>query len=404
VRQDGELERVMRAQIENNQRAITEVLAEYIGEGSPLLQVLTPDESNRFLAGLRQSLETALSGQSGQILREFSLDNPEGALARLVRELKARHGELTGDLAKQIASVVGEFSLDKDDSALSRLVKRVELAQRQISSEFSLDAENSALARLKRELLGVLEQQRQRNDAFQAQVQEALSNMRARKEEAARSTQHGHSFQDEGFRLVQRLCEQAGDVAEDVGDTTGVIARCKTGDCVVTLGADCVAAGSRMVVEFKEDASYTLKATLEELDTARKNRGAEFGLFVHSRRTAPAGMSEFARHGNAIVVVWDAEDEASDVVLRAGLMVAKALCVRAGAQAQGRTVELAQMDAAVRAIEKQTEKFQAIRIKCNTIRSSADTIVQYAEIGEREMLRQIAELDEHLAGLRTQAP
>lgn len=402
VRQDGELERVMRAQIENNQRVIAGVLAEYIGEGSPLLQLLTPDESNRFLAGLSQSLETALSGQSGQILREFSLDNPDSALARLVRELKARHGELTGDLARQIESVVGEFSLDKEDSALSRLVRRVEHAQKQISSEFSLDAENSALARLKRELLGVLAAQQQRNDTFQAQAQEALSNMRVRKEEAARSTLHGRSFQEEGFRLVQRLCEQAGDVAADVGDTTGVIARCKTGDCVVTLGADCIAAGARVVIEFKEDASYNLKTTLDEAETARKNRGADIGLFVHSRLTAPAGISEFSRHGNDIVVVWDAEDEASDLTSRAGLMVAKALCVRAGVEVQGRTAEIAEMESAVRAIEKQSEKFQAIRIKCNTIKSSADYIIQHAEIGEREMQRQIAELDEHLAGLRMQ--
>ena len=402
VKQDGELERVMRAQIENNQRAITDVLTEFIGEGSPLLQVLTPDESNRFLAGMRQSLETALSGQSSQILREFSLDNPDSALARLVRELKARHGELTGDLARQLEAVVGEFSLDKDDSALSRLVRRVELAQKQISSEFSLDAEHSALARLKRELLAVLDTQQQRNDAFQAQVQEALSNMRVRKEEAARSTLHGRSFQDEGFRLVQRLCEQAGDVADDVGGTTGVIARCKTGDCLVTLGADCVAAGARVVVEFKEDASYTLKATLQESETARKNRGAEVALFVHSRRTAPTGTSELARHGSDIVVVWDAEDEASDVVLRAGLMVAKALCVRAGVQAQGRATELAGMDAAVRAIEKQCEKFDIMRTRCNTIRAAADEIIRHAEIGQREIRRQLGELDEHLAGLKTQ--
>jgi hypothetical protein len=172
---------------------------------------------------------------------------------------------------------------------------------------------------------------------------------------------------------------------------------------VVTLGADCVAAGAHVVVEFKEDASYNLKSTLEEAETARKNRGAAVGLFVHSRRTAPAGMSEFARHGNDIVVVWDAEDETTDVLLRAGMMVAKALCVRAGVAAQGRSAELAGMESAVRAIEKQCEKFEAIRTRCNTIKSSADFIIQHADIGQREMQRQIAELDEHLTGLKAQA-
>lgn len=400
VRQDGELERVMRGQIENNQRAIAEVLTEFIGEDSTLLRALTPDESNLFLGGLRASLETSLSAQSGQILREFSLDNDDSALARLVRELKARHGELTGDLAKQIQSVVNEFSLDNDDSALSRLVRRVEQAQKQISSEFSLDAENSALARMKRELLHVLDAQRQRNEAFQAQVQEALSNMKVRKEEAARSTTHGRSFQDEGFRVLQRLCEQANDIAEDVGDSTGLIPRSKIGDCVITLGADCLAAGERVVVEFKEDASYSLRSTLEEIESARKNRGADVGLFIHSRRTAPQGMAEFARHGQDIVVVWDAEDEASDILIRAGLMVAKSICVRTGAQAHGRTAELAAMESAARAVEKQCTKFETIRTRCDTIKRAADSIIEQSDIGQREILRQIAELDEHLAGLK----
>lgn len=400
VRQDGELERVMRGQIENNQRAIADVLTEFIGEDSTLLRALTPDESNHFLGGLRTSLETTLSAQSGQILREFSLDHQDSALARLVRELKARHGELTGDLAKQIESVVNEFSLDNDDSALSRLVRRVEQAQKQISSEFSLDAENSALARMKRELLHVLDAQQQRNEAFQAQVQEALSNMKVRKEEAARTTTHGRSFQDEGFRVVQRLCEQANDVAEDVGDSTGLIPRSKVGDCVITLGADCLAAGERVVVEFKEDASYSLAKTLQEIEDGRKNRGAQVGLFIHSRRTAPAGMTEFARHGNDIVIVWDAEDEGSDLLLRAGLMVAKSICIRTNAAAQGRCVELAEMESAVRTIEKQCDKFETIRTRCHSIKSAADVIVQQSDIGQREILRQIAELDEHLAGLK----
>ncbi|HZP85991.1 MAG TPA: hypothetical protein VFB54_04165 [Burkholderiales bacterium] len=400
VRQDGELERVMRGQMENNQRAIAEVLTEFVGEDSALLRLLTPDESNQFLAGLRQSLEATLSGQSGQILREFSLDNPDSALTRLVRELKERHGELTGDLAKQIEGVVNEFSLDNDHSALSRLVRRVEHAQKQISNEFSLDAENSALARMKRELLGVLDAQQARNEAFQAQVQEALSNMRVRKEEAARSTAHGRSFQEEGFTLIQRLCEHANDIAENVGDSVGLIPRSKVGDCVITLGADCAAAGARVVVEFKEDASYNLTRTLEEIETARKNREAGIGIFVHSRRTAPQGMSEFARHGNDIVLVWDAEDERSDLLLRAGLMVAKCICVRAGAQAQGRSVELTGMESAMRAIEKHCDKFETIRTRCNSIRAATDVIVQQADIGQREILRQIAELDEHLTGLK----
>jgi hypothetical protein len=41
-----------------------------------------------------------------------------------------------------------------------------------------------------------------------------------------------------------------------VGATTGLIKNNKVGDLVVELGADCVAAGEKFVVEAKEDAGY----------------------------------------------------------------------------------------------------------------------------------------------------
>ncbi|HYP68746.1 MAG TPA: hypothetical protein VEP67_10925 [Thiobacillaceae bacterium] len=50
---------------------------------------------------------------------------------------------------------------------------------------------------------------------------------------------------------------------------------------------------------------------------------------MHSRRTAPAGLEALARYGSDVVVIWDAEDEASDAYLKAGFMAAKALAVRA---------------------------------------------------------------------------
>jgi len=404
VRQDGELERVMRTQIERHQREVGDVLAKFVGEESALHRLLAPDDSNRFLTAMRERLDALLGERSGQILREFSLDVPESALSRLVRELRERHGELTGELGRQIQSVVGELSLDEENSALSRLVRQVETAQQRIANEFSLDAQDSALARLKRELLGVLDADRIRSERFHAEVKAALEAAQARKQEAARSTTHGHAFEEAAFGAVQALCGGAGDIAERVGAVAGAVPRCKVGDCVVVLGADCAAAGAHIVLEFKEDASYTLASTLKELEEARKNRSAAVSVMVHSKRTAPAGVPDLLREGNDVVAVWDAEDEGSDVVLRAALMLAKALCVRAAAQAQGEARELREIEGAVRAIEQQLAKFGEIRKKAETIRNATDAIVQSAEMGERQIRRQVAELDEHLAAFRTGEP
>jgi SMC interacting uncharacterized protein involved in chromosome segregation len=88
---------------------------------------------------IRSTISAVIDEEQKHILGEFSLDNDQGALKRLVNELTQANGKLKTDLASEIGSVVQEFSLDKEDSALSRLVKRVEEAQETITKEFSLD-------------------------------------------------------------------------------------------------------------------------------------------------------------------------------------------------------------------------------------------------------------------------
>ena len=58
------------------------------------------------------------------------------------------HGQLHKDLQAKIDEVVKEFSLDQENSALSRLVRNVDSAQRTIVREFSLDNPQSAFSRL----------------------------------------------------------------------------------------------------------------------------------------------------------------------------------------------------------------------------------------------------------------
>ncbi len=403
VRQDGELEKLMRSQIEQTERTLADTLTRHVGADSTLMQHLAPGESNRFLASLREHVEETLSTQTDAILREFSLDNSQSALARLVRELKDKHGEAADGLKARIGEVVQEFSLDNDQSALSRLVKRVEEAQGRISSEFSLDAENSALARMKRELTQMIEAQNRAAQEFQTQVVSALDAMRARKAAEAGSTTHGHDFQQAGFEILQDLATRAGDIAEDTGNSTGLIPRSKVGDAVITLGADNAAAGARIAVEFKEDASYTLKTTLEEVDIARKNRDAGVGLFVHSRRTAPVGLETLARHGNDIVVVWDAEDESTDAYLKAGLMAAKALTVRARLENAERTADFQAIDKSLTEIQRQVRYLDEIRTWSSTIKNNAEKVIDRVERMQKALDGELETLGQQVEQLKNVA-
>jgi hypothetical protein len=393
IKQDGELEQVLRRQVGLNGSELARTLATHVGQSSPLMALLDPESSDGFLGSLAAAVEETLARQRERILREFSLDNTEGALSRLVSELRRRHGEIGQALQTQIDQVVAEFSLDRDDSALSRLIRRVEQAQKQISSEFSLDQENSALARMRRELLQVIEAQRQANDRFQREVLERLAEVTACKQEADRSTRHGNDFETSVFGFIQALSQKAGDVATPAGATTGLIRHCKKGDIVVELGPEHAAAGARIVAEAKENASFTLPKALAELEEARKNRGASVGLFVFSARTAPDGLEPLARYGSDVVVVWDAEDPRSDVVLVAGLSVAKALCTHGKAKREAEIADFEAIERAIREIEKQAQNLDQIAGWAGTIRTNGDNILKRVENMRASLVRQVELLD-----------
>ena len=167
-----------------------------------------------------------------------------------------------------------------------------------------------------------------KNQLFQEEVKVSLAKIVTQREEADRSTRHGLAFEDAVCEFIIRQSQHAGDVATPTGHTTGLIKNCRVGDCVIELGPDSAAPGALITVEAKEEDGYSLAKAREEIETARKNRGADWGVFVFSKKTAPPNLEPFARYGSDFIVVWDAEDTSTDVFLKAGIIAARALCFR----------------------------------------------------------------------------
>lgn len=400
IRSGGDLERVLRSQIGQTDSELAKTLAAHFGEASPLMRVLSPNETDGLLAGIGNAVTASLQDQRERILKEFSLDNQGSALARLVKELKDKHGELTNDLKEKVDEVVGEFSLDNKDSALSRLVGQVEAAQKRISSEFSLDAEGSALARMKKELEALFERHNKVNEEFRGQVREALAALQARKEESQKSTRHGIEFEQAVLDFADRNGTTSGDLVEHVGGSPGIIPRCKVGDVVITIGPEREAAGARIVVEAKQKAGYDVKKALAEIEEGRRNRQAGVGVFVFSKRLAPASLSSLCRYGNDIVVVWDAEDAVSDVHLEAALSVARALCVRQAAEESKLDFDFDRMQKAIHEVDRHAQGLDEIKKSAQSIRSSADKIEERARIIGDGLGRSARQLNEEIEAVK----
>ncbi len=402
VSSDGELERLLRAHL-GDQSTLARTLASHVGAESPLFKLVAPGAADGLRAQLERALAEALEAQRQRVLRELSLDVKDSALCRMIGELKTHQGALEAALAGRVDAVVGELTLDRPDSAISRLVGRVEAASREIGKNLTLDEEGSALSRLRRELAGTLDALVQKQSSFQAEVRETLAALDARKKEAERSTRHGATFEEALGALLAAEVQRTGDVCEAVGTRPGEIARCKTGDFVIELGPESAAAGARLVVEAKEDRSYDPKKALSEMDEARKNRRAQLGLFVASARTSGA-LEPIARHGDTILVVWDPEDPATDLRVRLALGIARALATRARSHDQKSTSALAEIDRAVRAIEKQASLFDEMRGWTRTIDANADKLLDRLGRMEKELGSQLERLDAHVAQLRTAEP
>lgn len=400
VRADGDLEQLLRRQIGGEDSELCRTLVSHFGQQSPLMKLLNPRESEGLLASLGQTLDSQLTAQRTHVLREFSLDNKDGALARMIAQLTDNHGQLTEALQKKIDAVVSEFSLDKEDSALSRLVRNVDRAQTTITREFSLDGENSALARLRRELLSVLKEHTETNTSFQEEVKVALGKMTARREESLRSTTHGLAFEEAVCQYLECHAQHTGDIATRTGATTGLIKGCKVGDCLVEMGPDTAAPQAKIVVEAKEKAAYSLAAARTEIETARKNRDAQVGLFVFSRKTVPAGIEDVFRFGNDVFVVWDAEEADSDIFLKVALTLSRALCIRAEQLTQSQDQDFETITKAILEIDKQSQFLGEVTTSAETIKSSADKVLERVRKTRNSLERQVEILQACIGDLK----
>jgi hypothetical protein len=283
---------------------------------------------------------------------------------------------------------------------MSRLSALLARTQEQIGKNLSLDDERSALARLRRELMGKVEEIARHNVDFHSDVRATLSALEARKQEMARSTRHGTTFEDALGGLLGAEAQRVGDIHQATGMTTGAIKNCKVGDHVIVMGPESSAPGALIAFEAKEDRDCDLRAALAESERARKNRQAQIGVFVFSTRCAPADLQPLARYGDDIIAVWDAEDERTDVFVRCAYSMARGLTARlAGAEAQNAEA-LVEIDLATRAIERQANFLDEVHKLAGTVRTHGEKIQTRIASMRDELASEIARLDRHASALR----
>lgn len=401
MKNGGELESLLHRKLISEDSELCRTLVQHVGKDSPLFKLLSPDESNGLLESIHKSVAEELAQQRDKLLKEFSLDEEQGAISRLVKQLQLSNGEMTESVQEQINRILNQFSFDDENSALSRMKSTVDNTQRTINNHLTLDDEHSALSRLRKEILGVLDDHKEKSVKFQQEVSSTLSAFNSRKQEAAASTRHGIDFEDNVCLFVERIAQQNGDIAIRTGGSSGQIKYCKVGDIVVEINEESSAAGAKIVLEAKQDSSYNIKKALEELEQARKNRGADVGVFVYSKKSAPAGLDALRRYANDIIVLWDDEDTNSDLCLSLSIDVAKALCVRKANESKDSVIDFSDIDSSLEEINKNVLKLDEIRPWAETIKNNADKILKRIRISRKSIDNKAKSIADNINTLKT---
>lgn len=339
VDDDGELARVLRQHIAPEDSTLAKTLAQRVGEQSPLFRRLDPEDSEGLVKQLEVKIaETIQQGQDGfaKALDPAAEDSP---IARFLRQLRERLNEDREDQQKQLKTVTEAIDANNEDSLLNRMLRQTETTQKQLVSAMDPSNEDSPLGKIQRTLGKMIEKHMEdnkellheadkRQQDFEKEIREAIARFEQSRKEAERTTFGGLEFEDAAFAFIHDALEGGPYIVEATGNTPGLIRNSKIGDVVVRFAGEHAFAGSGLVVEVKRSSAYTTAQALEEIETARKNRDCQAGVFIMARGSAPKGFPRFARYGSDILLTWDREDPETNPYLHAGILAGLALVTR----------------------------------------------------------------------------
>jgi hypothetical protein len=370
--QGGPLDSVLQRHLEGDESSLKKILDQHFGSASPLMRSLSPQDAEGLRSQVEEALKRQLREQSEHIMRQFSLDDPKSALNSFLEQIDKKQLALGQGLNDQVKLLLGEMTLDNSSGSLRRVQE---------------------------ELAKVLDQIGKKQDEFILSTTKTLAEMTGRKDEAARGTRHGLTFEAHLIEVLTSKAIPMGDVVSAVGTKPGTIKNCKTGDCVIEMGPESPAPSAKIVFEAKEDSSYKQADAIREIQEARVNRNAGVGVFVFSAKTAPAGMPRLSRMQENILVTWD-DEAGDDLIIEAALSLAHALAVQVSQIAPDKAEALEAINRSIRAIEKLLDKTENFKKMGESMKNDGEKLVDQTRILSDEILRQVKALDSSLKELK----
>ncbi len=354
----GEIGRLIAKQLRGPESPLERGLKSFVGPESQLFKSLDPENSKGVVEMIRAKIEKTVQQQNVSIVEEFSLDKENSALNRFISELK-KETKLSGqNFQDEVKNFKNLFSLDNDDGVFTKLEKKL----------------IEQLADIKGEII----------------------KLNTKKEVEKTTTIQGNEFEDKVYHFTQDkfsdMCE-----IEKVGNRTGIVQRSKVGDVLLTLNSDSRGAGRKIVIEVKSDESYNMNKARDELKIAKKNRGAEIGIFVFEKNRKPKDLlRNLHREGKDIFVCWDPEELYDEAFLEASIQLSVALITQEQIIETDQKETLDMISSAIISIEQSVDNIHKIESSTSTIERQVTDIRKFTQKAKKNLNDEIIKLSKIL--------
>jgi hypothetical protein len=253
-----------------------------------------------------------------------------------------------------------ERSLDVDNNSSSLGKMRVLFEEYfdkrggKISDLLSPYDENSPIKKLKDELIKKI--QDLRDELIKSKTEEEIME---------RTTLKGGKFEEVVIEAVEDYCSEYEDKVSATGDVLGK--KNKIGDVTIDVDGD---ENKRIVIECKDAGNYSHKKTMDEINDALENRGAQFGIFLFKTQDQiPAALKPMKITKDYIVTAFDDES----IALYCAVRVARHFIER-NAENKQEEIPVAEIQKEIIALNNKLADFKNIHMKLTQIDNASEYI------------------------------
>jgi len=364
-------ERALRIGLHALQDAGTSIDVDFVRREFEALLERSATVNERAARELDNLLRANFGDQDGRLprtLEKFLGDR--GQLNRLVSEL---FDETKRDSAiGRMRTLLGAY-FDGDASRLAQLIDPTRLG--------------SPMYQFRTEITRSFEMLNERLTAIEAADA-------ARTAERARSAAKGTDFEDLLEEMLVDAVRGSGDVVERTGTVAGDVIRSRKGDFLLTVDPLlCHGAELRVVIEAK-NRSRSWREMREELEDAKRNRGAALAVAAFTPEHAPTGIAPFdMRFGHLFCVV---DPDAPDAATVAAVVKLARLLALASLSLDDSAIDAARLAQTLAGVKTELEVVRRLKVQLTSIRGTAAEVATGLDRMREQILAKVADAEAQL--------